>query len=204
MLGPYNPFSPPYLIQDRALPEEPRTVHAPERLLVRVDAQVLRQVGLLPEALATLRARVRPGLDVYAAVLQQRALLLELLLADRAAHVQRHTGRPAVLDHIRQHRLAARRLVQILQIVAEDGVVHALAVLEVGRIVVGREAAARLAAALGRLVAERLLVLRLGVLQLGRVRHVLGPERRMRTVLEDQMRRHICLGGRARNEKRHP
>lgn len=91
----------PNLVQYRPLPEEPRTVRTPERLLVGVDAQVLGQVGLLAEPLAALRTRVGPRLDVDATVLEQGALLLELLLADRTAHVQRHAGGPTVLDHVR-------------------------------------------------------------------------------------------------------
>lgn len=89
------------LIQDRALTEIAPAVYATVRLLVRVDTQVLREMGLLAEPLAALRARIRPRLDVYTSVLQQRGLLLEFLLADRTAHVQRHAGRTAMLYHIR-------------------------------------------------------------------------------------------------------
>lgn len=96
-----------HLIQNRALPEESRTVNTTVRLLVGVYPQMLRQVRLLPEPFAALRARIRTRLNVNAAVLQQRALLLELLLADGAAHVQRHARRPAVLYQIGQHDAGA-------------------------------------------------------------------------------------------------
>lgn len=73
-----------------------------------MDAQMLREMRLLAETLATLRTGIRPGFDVYAAVLQQRRLLLELLVADGAAHVQRHIRRPHanMLQHLGQNLLA--------------------------------------------------------------------------------------------------
>lgn len=103
LLGPNT-----HLIQNGSLAEEARTVHAAEGLFVRVNPQMLREMRLLAEALATLRAGIRPGLDVYAAVLQQRRLLLELLVADGAAHVERHIRRPHadVLQHLGQYLLA--------------------------------------------------------------------------------------------------
>lgn len=79
------------LVQYRALPEVPAAVDAAVGLLVRVDPEVLGQVGLLPEPLPALGTRVRSGLDVYAAVLQQGRFLLEFLLADGAPDVQGHT-----------------------------------------------------------------------------------------------------------------
>lgn len=44
----------PHLIQNRALPEEARTVDAAVRFLIRVYPQMLRQMRLLSEALAAL------------------------------------------------------------------------------------------------------------------------------------------------------
>lgn len=95
----------PYLVEDGALPKEPRTVAARVRLLVRVDPRVLGQVTLLPKPFPTVDAWVRSRLYVDAAMLQQRTLLLELLLADGTAHEQWHARYTAGVRHIGEGRL---------------------------------------------------------------------------------------------------
>lgn len=62
---------PEVLVQDRPLPEGPFAVDARVWFFVGVDAQVLREVRLLPEPLAALRAAVRPAVCVYPFVLEQ-------------------------------------------------------------------------------------------------------------------------------------
>lgn len=71
------------LVKDGPLPEGPLAERTHEGFFVRVDAQVLRQVGLLAEPFAALDGgtTVRPRVGVNAFVLQQGALLLEVLPA---------------------------------------------------------------------------------------------------------------------------
>ncbi|EZA52839.1 hypothetical protein X777_07675 [Ooceraea biroi] len=184
------------LIEDRALAEVAPAVHAAIRLLVRVDAQVLREMGLLPKSFAALRARIRPRFDVYASVLQQRGLLLELLLTDRAAHVQRHAGRTSVLYHVGQ-ALGAALLLDVLQGAkaaratrAKNRVISAFRVLEVSGILDGIGVRRRTKRARLRVrVAKRRRHLFLTLL--GREGNILRPERRCHSVLEDEMRAHI-------------
>jgi len=185
------------LIEDRALTEIAAAVHAAVRLLVRVDAQMLREMGLLPKSFAALRARIRPRFDVYAPVLQQGGLLLELLLTDRATHVQRHAGRTSVLYHVGQTALGAALLLDVLQGAeaargtrTEDRVITALRVLEVSGILDGIGVRRRTERARLRVrVAERRRDLLLALL--GREGNILRPERRCHSVLEDEMRAHI-------------
>lgn len=105
---------------------------------------MLRQMRLLAEAFAAVGTRIGTRLDVDAAVLEECALLLELLLADGAAHVERHARRPPVLDDIRQDALGHHHrprpsvaLVEVLQlgeIRTEDRVIHTFGIFEVSRI----------------------------------------------------------------------
>lgn len=71
------------LVEYGPLPECSLAERTNKGFFVRVDAQVLRQVGLLAEPFATLdgRATVRPGIGVDPLVLQQCALLLKVLPA---------------------------------------------------------------------------------------------------------------------------
>ena len=186
------------LIQDGTLTEITAAVDAAVRFLVRVDAKVLGQVRLLPEPLAALRARIRSRLDVYAAVLQQRRFLLELLLTDRASHVQRHARGAAVLYHVRQTALATALLLDVLESTeatgatgTENRVIPALRVFEVSRILdrVGVRRRAERTRLCVR-VAERRSYLLLALLRWKR--YVLRPECRRHSILEDQMRAHVC------------
>lgn len=81
-----------HLIENGSLAEKAWTVHAAEGLFVRVDSQMLREMGLLAESLSTLGTGIRSRFDVYAAMLEQGCLLFELLVADGAAHIERHVG----------------------------------------------------------------------------------------------------------------
>lgn len=81
-----------HLVENGSLAEEAWTVHAAEGLLVRMDPQMLREMGLLAESFAALGTGIGSRFDVYAAMLEQGRLLLELLVADGATHIERHVG----------------------------------------------------------------------------------------------------------------
>lgn len=90
------------LIENSPLSEISSAIDAPVRFFVGMNPQMLGEMRLLSEPFPAFWTRVRPGFDMYATVLEQRRLLLKLLLTNGATHVQRHSRRPAVLDHIRQ------------------------------------------------------------------------------------------------------
>lgn len=60
------------LVEDGALPERPGAEHTGERLLVGVDAEMLRQVRLLAELLPAFGTAVGTRVRVDPLVLQER------------------------------------------------------------------------------------------------------------------------------------
>jgi hypothetical protein len=186
------------LIEDGPLPEKPRTVDASVRFLVGVNPQVLRQVRLLPESLPAFRTRIRSRFNMYATVLEERGFLFELFLTNGTSHVQRHSRRTSVLDHIGKTRFATRRTLQVLEGAevrsAEHGVIETFGILKISRVLHGVRRWEAVVSVLVRMragvcVSERGCDFFLSLI--GRKGHVLGPKGRCHPVLEYQMRRNI-------------